>query len=218
MMNPEQRERCNQRQRERYAAMSTEDRNSLSQQQHDRYASVLPEERERINQQLRENYATRTPEQRERVKRRIARVRAAWTTEQRKHCNQRQREYYATLSPEKRSKCIQRQSENSKKLTYKHKRLYRYLNTDRVANSDPLWSFNFYCQIVVDNECHYCWGPLPLTGPGLDRIDSNERHFCYNVVPCCERCNSIKLDHLSYEQMMMLAPTLREAYKKDRVA
>ena len=41
-------------------------------------------------------------------------------------------------------------------------------------------------------ECFYCKGPLPLSGHGLDRLDSRKAYTTRNVVPCCSGCNRKK--------------------------
>lgn len=45
---------------------------------------------------------------------------------------------------------------------------------------------------VVSQPCHYCNGPLPRSGYGLDRKDNDGPYVPANVVPCCHSCNSRK--------------------------
>ena len=92
----------------------------------------------------------------------------------------------------------------------RHKVLRKRLKKEGVPETDFLWRFNFYAALVADQECHYCGGKfLASFGPGLDRKDSKEKHVCYNVVPCCRPCNTRKMHDLSYEEMWLLAPVLR---------
>lgn len=42
-----------------------------------------------------------------------------------------------------------------------------------------------------DQPCHYCGDPI--TGIGIDRIDSSLGYTEENVVSCCEVCNRMKL-------------------------
>ena len=48
-------------------------------------------------------------------------------------------------------------------------------------------------------NCYYC-GAAPTNNMwgyiynGLDRIDNNNGYFYENVVPCCSRCNTAKLN------------------------
>jgi 5-methylcytosine-specific restriction endonuclease McrA len=44
---------------------------------------------------------------------------------------------------------------------------------------------------------------------GIDRVDNSIGYTPDNCVPCCTQCNRIKLDHLTYEEMLLLAPSLR---------
>ncbi len=39
--------------------------------------------------------------------------------------------------------------------------------------------------------CHYCGSDISTIG--LDRIDNNKGYELSNVVPCCDRCNRMKL-------------------------
>lgn len=62
---------------------------------------------------------------------------------------------------------------------------------------------------LLDLPCHYCNRPLDPTGVGLDRKDSNGGYDTGNVVPCCGRCNKVKNEVFSYEQMLKLAQVIR---------
>jgi hypothetical protein len=78
-------------------------------------------------------------------------------------------------------------------------------------------------------DCHYCGRPPRIFYPyagnkkvapewiesccipvqGIDRVDNSIGYTPDNCVPCCTQCNRIKLDHLTYEEMLLLAPSLR---------
>lgn len=88
------------------------------------------------------------------------------------------------------------------------------LRKENSLSTDLLYSINFYSELVKEQQCHYCLGSLSPTGHGLDRIDNQFGHLCYNVVPCCKGCNQKKSNDTSYEEMMMLAPVLREIRKR----
>lgn len=45
---------------------------------------------------------------------------------------------------------------------------------------------------LLEQPCHYCGGPLPEVGAGLDRIDSKVGYIPTNVRPCCWPCNTGK--------------------------
>jgi 5-methylcytosine-specific restriction endonuclease McrA len=91
----------------------------------------------------------------------------------------------------------------------KHSRIKIRLKKECVPLSDPLWDFNYYSKIIENNECHYCGGPLPQAGHGLDRKE-NTKHTADNIVPCCRDCNTIKSNRFSFEEMMMVAPALKQ--------
>jgi len=91
----------------------------------------------------------------------------------------------------------------------KHTKLKESLHREQCDLKDPLWSENFYSELIRDGECHYCKQRLGKQGHSLDRMDSSVGHVCWNVVPCCGRCNRIKSNLLTYEEMMRLAPVLR---------
>lgn len=91
----------------------------------------------------------------------------------------------------------------------RHTHLKKQLRNEGISSSDPIWSLNFYAALIVDNECHYCLGPLSPTGHALDRRNSSYGHTATNVVPCCWPCNVIKGKYWEYEHMMLLAPKLR---------
>lgn len=53
---------------------------------------------------------------------------------------------------------------------------------------------------MMQEVCHYCSGPLPSHGCGLDRLDNSKGYSEDNVVPCCWFCNGLRRDALSPEE------------------
>jgi hypothetical protein len=95
--------------------------------------------------------------------------------------------------------------------SFRHARLVFFLKKTKVSKSDPLWRTNFFIGLLSFNGCHYCLGPLGIRGYSLDKVDPRGSYSANNVVPCCVRCNRIKLDHLTYGEMMeFVAPALRK--------
>lgn len=84
----------------------------------------------------------------------------------------------------------------------RHKALCNFLRKEKVPKTDMLWRFNFYAELIKENCCHYCEGPLNETGLGLDAVHNVVGHRCYNVVPCCGSCNQKKMHDVSYESFM----------------
>ena len=91
-------------------------------------------------------------------------------------------------------------------------RLYsQYIAGAKKRNIDFNLSPEEFYNIVTQN-CHYC-GQEPTERTtdiitahntnihysaitnGIDRIDSSKGYFVENCVPCCEKCNKMKLDH-----------------------
>lgn len=88
---------------------------------------------------------------------------------------------------------------------------FRYLK-DLLRNShtprtDPLWSINFYEQLIT-GECYFCGGPLSPNGVSLSWINGS----CVtanNAVPTCVRCLSIRgINDFSFLEMELLSPGL----------
>jgi hypothetical protein len=89
---------------------------------------------------------------------------------------------------------------------------------ESILDTDSILNLNFYAELVRDNECHYCLGPLGEVGHGLDCMDNDIGHRCFNVVPCCKSCNQKKMNDTTYEEMMLLAPALREIRRRREAA
>ncbi len=73
---------------------------------------------------------------------------------------------------------------------------------------------------MSDCCCVYCYKPARNkvgTGSGLDRKDNDKGYTIDNVVPCCGRCNQIKGNKITYEEMILyIAPAIR-AMEANRV-
>lgn len=113
-----------------------------------------------------------------------------------------------------RKKVLEQHKDYGRSIVGKHAELKKKLREERVSHSDLLWSINFYSALIEARICHYCLGPLDEAGCGLDRVVNELGHLSYNVVPCCGSCNRKKGYDTSYEEMMLLAPTLREIRKR----
>lgn len=67
-----------------------------------------------------------------------------------------------------------------------------------------------YYSVIESNACIYDGESLPPTGSGLDRKDNDIGYTLDNVVPCCTRCNTIKSDYWSYEEMVEIGKLFKE--------
>lgn len=92
---------------------------------------------------------------------------------------------------------------------------YRY----KCRKKNLFWDLSseqFYT--LTQKPCVYCGiapsnGRLPFIYNGLDRKDNNLGYTPDNVAPCCARCNGIKGDILSYEDMKIAMRAIKKAHK-----
>jgi hypothetical protein len=139
----------------------------------------------------------------------LAIAQSLWISRNREHVILTQRQAYAKNIEKRRTS----KRKNARTIRGRYNRLRCILRVDKILESDPLWNFNYYSEIIKDKCCHYCWGTLSPTGHGLDRMDNSRPHTADNVVPCCTFCNDRKGHLFSYDEMMLLAPALREIQK-----
>jgi len=95
-----------------------------------------------------------------------------------------------------------------------HDRFVRSRRSARKRRSLEWTIIESEYEILIKMPCHYCGGLLGVTGCGLDRKDNNLGYTAENVVPCCRRCNVVKNDYFSYDEMLILAPSLKEIQKR----
>lgn len=68
----------------------------------------------------------------------------------------------------------------------------------------------FYCESAPSNKKrHRSYPGKIFYYSGLDRKDNKKGYTSSNVVPCCQRCNKIKSDLFTFEEMQALAEFLR---------
>lgn len=109
------------------------------------------------------------------------------------------------------------------------KRPYEYIlgtlkSTARHRNIDVSLTYEEFLEFVSVGECHYCGSHIPwlphAVGENypkayyLDRIDNARGYSRDNCVPCCTACNFVRQDKLSYHEMLILAPGLREVMRR----
>lgn len=70
---------------------------------------------------------------------------------------------------------------------------------------------------LIQMNCCYCGAPprnyirfllFTFLYQGIDRMNNAEGYTKGNTVPCCHRCNAIKGNKLSHEEMIFVAQTL----------
>jgi len=94
----------------------------------------------------------------------------------------------------------------------------RWKTAKRTAKRRGLdWGINFvdYKKTLV-LPCEYCDGITGTTGSALDRKNNDLGYILDNIAPCCGRCNRIKSNYFTYEEMMELKPLLIK-FRKNRL-
>ncbi len=79
----------------------------------------------------------------------------------------------------------------------------------------PTWHLTFeqYAPFLA-LPCHYCKGPLDLSGVGLDRKDNERGYEIDNVLPCCGDCNRTRGDRLTVEETEAAIAAVLELRRK----
>ena len=119
----------------------------------------------------------------------------------------------------RKSRCHSCESVASKKFDSSLRGRWSHSKSKAIKkNNADWWSIpedDYY--FLVSQPCHYCSGPLSPSGVGLDRKDNSIGYTMANVVPCCRQCNIIKNDFLSYSEMLLLVPALKQI-REERMA
>jgi hypothetical protein len=97
--------------------------------------------------------------------------------------------------------------------------LYSSIAT-RMANP-VLLTYEEFLEFTGFDSCHYCsapiiWEPYPSDSRyryNLDRKDNLLPYIKNNCVVCCWDCNNLKGSQLTYEEMVLLSPGLKEVRK-----
>lgn len=104
--------------------------------------------------------------------------------------------------------------QNSKDLNLKQRRikaskmLSSYKNKDfkkRFLGFDL--SITWFLDNIMNQACTYC-GTRDYIG--ADRIDNAKGHHKANIIPCCQRCNTTRSNHFTYEEMLKIGRFIRD--------
>jgi hypothetical protein len=91
-------------------------------------------------------------------------------------------------------------------------RKYKY----RARKRGRRWAISFKLfRHLISQLCFYCSAPpsnkdRACTYTGIDRVDSYKGYLVSNVLPCCGKCNGIKSNKLSFEEMVVIGRAIRE--------
>jgi hypothetical protein len=85
----------------------------------------------------------------------------------------------------------------------------RSILVSKTPITDPLWNLRFYTELIRDDECYYCKGPLTPRATSLDWIDSSFMYTAFNCVVACKHCTELRaLSSLTFKEMELLSPGL----------
>lgn len=67
----------------------------------------------------------------------------------------------------------------------------QYKGDAKRRNYEFFLTFEQFSELI-NKECHYC----PTTpSRGVDRVNNNLGYIVENCVPCCKRCNEMKMNN-----------------------
>lgn len=105
---------------------------------------------------------------------------------------------------------------------------YDYIRRCRLREQSFKLSYEEFKSLIV-KHCTYCgappsnikrkkqWGKGKFYYNGIDRKDSSIGYTSDNCVPCCAKCNQVKTNVLSFEEMRVaMAAILKDRAKKAR--
>lgn len=84
---------------------------------------------------------------------------------------------------------------------------YRHKDRKKGIRVDPLFTPQWLLENILMKNCCYCGTDKNV---GADRLDNSKGHSLENIVPCCYRCNTVRQDHFSYEEMLKIGKFIRE--------
>jgi len=84
----------------------------------------------------------------------------------------------------------------------------RYKNIDKRKGLLSICDFTsrWMADNIIGKSCFYC-GDL---SSGCDRIDNSIGHIKSNCVPCCHRCNTIRNNIFTPDEMKILGPIAKK--------
>lgn len=95
---------------------------------------------------------------------------------------------------------------------------YRTLRRAASRRALPLLiSKDEYRALMDEASCFFCGSLIDQSvGSGyyLDRINNSKGYYLNNVVVCCPKCNSLKSNNLSFEEMIFVVQALKLFRKK----
>jgi len=82
---------------------------------------------------------------------------------------------------------------------------------DMICDLETDW----FIQNILEKECSYCGTKEFL---GADRLDNSVGHIKSNIVPACYRCNNVRKDYFTFDEMIKIGGFLKEEiYSKRKI-
>ncbi len=85
-------------------------------------------------------------------------------------------------------------------------RLGSYKYYDKKKGLDFNLTIDWFIENIFIKPCFYC---QELGTNGCDRIDNKLGHIKTNVVPCCDVCNTTRMDNFTHEEMIELGKVIQ---------
>lgn len=68
-------------------------------------------------------------------------------------------------------------------------------------------NIDWFIDNILSKDCIYCGTPDKI---GADRINNNLGHTKINIVPACYRCNCVRNNHFTFEEMVKIGKFFKE--------
>ncbi len=84
----------------------------------------------------------------------------------------------------------------------------------KIKDKKKRFEFDLNIEWLIENilfkNCTYCGTDKYI---GCDRIDNNKGHIKTNVVPCCVKCNTVRGNNFTFDEMKILGKTIADLKK-----
>lgn len=85
-------------------------------------------------------------------------------------------------------------------------RLGSYKHYDKKKGLGFDLTLDWFLENIYNKPCFYC---EEVGKSGCDRIDNSIGHIMSNVVPCCDMCNTTRMDNFTHDEMIKIGKTIK---------